>query len=155
MKKVLLVLFVSLFAFSLVGCGGQDNAVITDPLTDVMQAVVFDQFEADELPMSLTEMEVTEDMAEYYLGVADLDYKEALALEPMMSSVAFSVVLVRMNEGADIGAAVDAINSNVNPAKWICVEAENKSVSAKGDVIMLVMCNEQHDKIVEAFASYK
>lgn len=154
MKKLISLLLIALMAMSLVACGSKEDK-LDAPLTDIMQAIVTDAVPADQLPMSLTEIEVTSDLAESFLGTSDIDYKEALAMEPMMSSVAFSVVLVRMNDEADVEDAMTKISSTINPRKWICVEAENVIVESRGDVILVVMANEPAELIATAFNEYK
>ena len=53
--------------------------------------------------------EVTEENIEYYLGTKDIEYKEALASESGVGSIAHSVVLVRMKDGSDIEDAKQKI----------------------------------------------
>ncbi len=58
----------------------------------------------------------------------------------MISSIAHSVVLVRVKDG-DVEAIAKEISENANPVKWVCVSAEKTKVVTKGDTIMLVMSN--------------
>ena len=73
----------------------------------------------------------------------------------MIGSIAYSVVLVRMEENADIEAAKKAIKENVNPRKWICAEVaeEDVIVKSKGDLIILIMVENEtlREKIEEGF----
>ena len=101
--------------------------------------------------MALSNIEVTKDTLANYVGTSDIDMKEALASESMVGSIAHSVVLIRMNEGADVDAAVTAIQENANPRKWICVEAENVYVERKGDLIILIMSGENADTLKTNF----
>ena len=78
------------------------------------------------------------------------DYKEALANESMVGSIAHSVVLVRLNDAKDADAAVQAIKDNVDPRKWICIEASNVVVKSKGDLVILIMSNEDLAPKLEA-----
>ena len=82
---------------------------------------------------------------EYYIGTTDIEYEEILASEPGMGSQAYSVVLVKMKEGADIEAAKQKILDNVNPRKWICVEVPKEDVIVKnrGNIIILIMVNDE------------
>ena len=102
----------------------------------------------DTLPSSLTTFPITENI-EYYLGTSDIDYSEAVVSEPMMSSIAHSVVLVRLNEGANVEETMQKIKDNVNPRKWVCVwvEDENVRVLNRGNVILLIMTNTSPDII--------
>lgn len=96
----------------------------------------------DNLPMMLTNMEVTSETVEYYLGTADVDFKEALVSESGVGSIAHSVVLVRLNDASKADATVTKIKENADPRKWICVEASNVVVKSKGDLVILIMSNE-------------
>lgn len=104
---------------------------------------------------ALWPMPFTSEDAPYIIGAEGLDIVEAYACEPMMSSVAHSVCLIKMAEGSDIEAAKTAIRENVNPAKWICVsvDPENIRVESIGNLILLVMDNTHCDQIAENFLS--
>jgi hypothetical protein len=119
----------------------------------------------DERPMLATVniLEKTEDMTdedikaqvEYTIGTTDIAYKEIYESKPMIGSIAYSVVLVRMEENADIEGAKKAIKENVNPRKWICAEVaeEDVIVKSKGDLIILIMVEDEtlREKIEEGF----
>ena len=101
--------------------------------------------------MGLANTEINDENLAYYLGVESLDYKEAVASESMVGSIAHSVVLVRMNEGADIEKAKKEINENVDPRKWICVGVEEVKVETKGNMILVVLNDSIGDTLVENF----
>ncbi len=143
---VFTMLFAALFAFT--GCGAEKEKNVEGTLEEIMTKV-YAELPQEQIPMALTNIEVTDENIEYYLGTKDIDYKEALASESMVGSIPHSVVLVRLNEGADVDEAKKAIESSVNPRKWICVEAENVIVKSKGDLIILIMVSENAD-ILEA-----
>ena len=97
---------------------------------------------------------ITADNVEYYLGLKTFDgIQEAIASEPMISSSAHSVCLVRVKDGTDIAQMMKDIKENVNPQKWICVgvEPENVMVANKGNLILLVMDNTNPQGIVDSF----
>jgi len=76
----------------------------------------------------------------YYLGLSDASgLKEAVFSEPMMSSQAYSLCAVRVEEGADMETIAQSILDNVDPVKWICVNADQVQVSAAKDIILLTM----------------
>lgn len=152
MKKLMIALFAVLALF-MTGCGAKEKNV-EGTLEEIMTKV-YEGIPEDQRPMMLTNIEVTKENAESYLGTADVDFKEALASETMVGSIAHSVVLLRMNEGADIEATKELIKEKANPRKWICVEAENVYVESKGDLIILIMANEQADTIKTNFENLK
>lgn len=154
MKKKIFLSIMCLLSVTLLfsGCGKKEGNLSYTP-TEVIEKV-YAGLEND-LPMLAT-TEINDENLSYYLGVESLDYKEAVASEPMMGSIAHSIVVVRMNEGADIEKAKQEIKDNVDPRKWICVEAESVFVESKGDVIILIMSsNEKAEKIKTNFNNLK
>ena len=113
------------------------EANVEGTLEEIM-AKVYAGISEENLPM-LGQMPVDAESAEYYLGTAEVSFKEALVSEPMMGSIPHSVVLVRLNDAKDADAAVAKIKESVNPRKWICVEASNVVVKSKGDLVVLIM----------------
>lgn len=154
MKKKIFLSIMCLLSVTLLfsGCGKKEGNLSYTP-TEVIEKV-YAGLEND-LPMLAT-TEINDENLSYYLGVESLDYKEAVASEPMIGSIAHSIVVVRMNEGADIEKAKQEIKDNVDPRKWICVEAESVFVESKGDVIILIMSsNEKAEKIKTNFNNLK
>lgn len=148
MKKVLMaVLAVSVM---LLAACGQKEKNVEGTLSEIMTKVYAGT--ENDMPM-LSQTEVTDENKAYYFGTDDIEFKEALASEPMMSSIAHSVVLVRLNEGQDAEAVKKTIKENVNPAKWVCVsvEEQNVHVESKGDLVILIMDNNKPDKLLENF----
>lgn len=152
-KKIFLLLLVCTSLVTLTGCGEKN---VEGELSDIITKVYAD-LETDEMPMldSINVLEMAPDNIEYYIGTKDIEYEEILASEPMMSSVAYSVVLVRMKDGADIEAAKTKIADTVNPRKWMCVEVpeEDVIVKSKGDLIILIMVGDENtrEKIEKGF----
>ena len=130
---------------------------IEGSLEDIMTKV-YAGIPEEELPMMLSNTEVTEENEEGFLGTKDVEYEEALASESMTGSIAHSVVLVRLKEDAtqeEIEKAKTAIKENVNPRKWICVgvEEDDVIVENKGNLIILIMTTEHKEDIQNNFQS--
>lgn len=98
--------------------------------------------------------EVTKDNSKYYLGTDNIEFSKALASEPLMSSVAHSLVLLRVENASDIEKIKAEIKNNVDPRKWICVgvEQENVVVDNIDNLIILIM-DKESDKLHKAFLS--
>ena len=118
-------------------------------LEDIM-AKVYSGISEENLPMMLGNIPVDSENVEGFLGTTEVNYKEAVASESMVGSIAHSVVLVRMNDAKEADAAVETIKASVNPRKWICVEASNVIVKSKGDLVILIMSNETLAPTLEA-----
>lgn len=149
-KRISLFMVLCLSLVGLTGCGTEN---VDGSLEDIM-AKLYQDIPEDERPM-LANMGVSEENIEYYLGTKDIKYTEALASEPMMGSIAHSVVLVRVEDNTDIEAIKTAIKENVNPRKWVCVgvEKEDLIVKNKGNLIILIMVEDEvtRNKLEEGF----
>ena len=153
MKKFLMMVLCAVMVLSLVACGGKGGNGgngDTMPLTDMVEQL-YKGIKSDEMPGVMTQ-EVPAEAFEGVFFIPAVNGAEAVMSEPMMSSIAWSVCLMRVPEGTDVAATCAAIKSNMNPAKWLCVEAEKYSVVSNGNTILLVMTSaDAHDKIVDNF----
>jgi len=102
----------------------------------------------DELMVMNTE--VTSDMFEYLVGAAPVEGAYAVASAPMIGSIAHEVVLVELPEGADAAAFAAEMESNMDPRKWICVEAESCWVKTSGNYVVKVMSTNDMSAAIEA-----
>lgn len=154
-KKICLFMIAGLSLFGLTGCGSESDNV-EGSLEDILTNIYADIPEED-MPMlgNIDVLKDASDNVEYYIGTTDIEYEEILASEPMMSSVAYSVVLVRMKDGADIEGAKTKIAEGVDPRKWLCVEVpeEDIIVKNKGNLIILIMVENEttRNKIEQGF----
>ena len=153
MNKLGLFAIAFLSLILLTGCGEKVENV-EGTLEEIMTKV-YANLSEDEKPMGLTNIPVDKDNVEGFLGTADIEFEEALASEPMVSSIAHSVVLVRVKEDADIEATMTKIKENVNPRKWLCVGVEEDQVIVKnkGNLIILIMVADNSDKLESGFDS--
>ena len=93
----------------------------------------------EEMPMLMTTEIEDAETFEWITFAKYVEGYEAAVSEPMMGSIAHSVVLVRVPEGADVEAVRAEIEQNHDPRKWVCVEAEKTAVIAHNNTILLVM----------------
>ena len=156
MKKFMTLVLCAVMVLSLVACGskggngGNGGAGDSMDLTEMVDKL-YEGIKADNMPMVMTQ-EVPADAFEGVFFIPAVEGATAVMSEPMMSSIAWSVCLMRVPEGTDVAATCAAIKTNMNPAKWLCVEAEKYSVVSNGNTILLVMTSaDAHDKIVDNF----
>jgi len=107
-----------------------------------------------ELPLDLANA----DAVSYNTGLKDASkIKEAIVSESMITSQAYSLVLVRVNDQNDTEAVAQEMLEGINPAKWICVSGDDLLIAAVDDLILLIMVSPQlsdtvtSQKIVDAF----
>ena len=128
---------------------GTSEGNVEGTLEEIMTKV-YAGIPEENLPMALSNMEVNAENVEGFLGTANVEYAEALANESMVGSIAHSVVLVRLNDAKDAATVVQTIKENVNPRKWICIEASNVVIKSKGNLVILIMSNEDLAPKLEA-----
>ena len=151
LKRISLIVCLVMFAVLLTGCGTKN---VEGSLEEIMEKV-YANVNDDEKPMGLTNIKITDENIEQYLGKANIEYEEALASESMVGSIAHSVVLVRAKKGANIEAIEKEIEKNADPRKWVCVgvEEDDVIVESEGDLVILIMVEDEktREKLDEAF----
>jgi len=132
-----LVLVLTMFA----GCAAPKATVEGTP--SELIAKIYEQQSVEFAPMTLTPDDPDYGSMWdwfYYTGLNDgSKVKEAAVSEPMIGSIPFSLLVVRVNDGEDTKAVAEEMKSNINTRKWICVEADDLQVAGCGDVVMLIM----------------
>lgn len=111
-----------------------------------------------ELPELQTEEVSIEniDTVKAYTGLSSSEYIDKMIVsEPLMTSQAYSAVVLLTKDGADIEQMKQEIYDNIDMNKWICVSADNLYITNNGNVIFLVMANEDRAKLVyDEFKKY-
>lgn len=157
MKNILKGLVLCVFTFCLLTGCGNEIVRVEGNLVDLMSNV-YANISEEELPMMLESRTLADDEIEYFIGTKDIKYKEVVASESGIGSIAHSVVLIRMQEDAteeDIENAKKLIKEKADPRKWMCVEAENVFVESNGDLILLVMSDAKANTIKDNFLNLK
>lgn len=162
MKKLIALLLALTLVFSMAACGSKDETPAPDgnasksettdtpaedsgeeetnpvdemDLTTVMEEILKD---VENLPMyEITEL--TEENFEFMTFVPYADGYEGVTADALIGSIAHSVVLVRVPDGADAAQVAADMEANANPNKWVCVGAEATHVRQQGNTILLVM----------------
>ena len=162
MKKFVSIVLALSLVLSLAACGGK-KVEETEPVLSVagtMEELLNKtieqrpgEFMGGVIPVDLTDS--SEDglwALKSYTGLDSAEkITEAAAFEPMMGSLAFSMVLVRLAEGADSKTVAEAMKSGIDTRKWICVEADDLKVAGFGDVVMLIMVNSDSGMTAQSF----
>ena len=100
------------------------------------------------MPVDLTDV----DAVKYFTGLDSTEgVAEAAVFEPMIGSIAFSMVAVQVAEGADAAAVAEAMKSGIDTRKWICVEANDLMVATSEDVALLVMVDSNNGLTAQSF----
>ena len=100
--------------------------------------------------IEITEINVSsvEEVSAFTGLKSNSDVEFLVVAEPMMSSQAFSTVVVKAKDNADIESMKQEMLDNIDMNKWICVSAEKVYVTNSGNVIFMVMSDEEWAKLV-------
>ena len=154
-KKMTVILLAAIMMFTVVACAKDENSeknetsstTKTDSnanyegsLENLMNAV----YEKNPVEVTLGPPMAIEladaNNVNYSLGLSDAsNIEEAICSEPMIGSQAYSFCLVRAKKDADIDELKQNIMDGIDPRKWICVQANKIIVANYGDVIALIM----------------
>lgn len=86
-----------------------------------------------------------------YTGLAtDENVEQASVSEALISSQAYSLVVVKAKEGADVDAMAEEMKAGINPAKWVCVEADDLNIVVNGRYICLAMISSEYAEMATA-----
>ena len=165
MKKMIGLLLVLVMALGMVACkngqpAGNTSVPAKTPLTDGLATVI--EKITPEQPVEFAPMTLELDlndtseenlgMLKYYTGLDSADQiKEAAAFEPMISSIAFSMVLVRVSDAAETETVAEQMKAGIDPRKWFCVEANDILVAGYCDVIMFIMLDSSYGMTAQSF----
>ncbi len=164
MKKIIAIALVLTMALSLFAGCGAEKADPTEAPKPALEGTMEEnlnkiveinpvEFMGGVMPVDVAD--TSEDglwAVKYFTGLDNAEnITEAAAFEPMMGSIAFSMVMVRTAEGADVKAVAEAMKAGIDTRKWICVEADDLMVAGYGDVVMLIMVNSENGMTAQSF----
>ena len=128
---------------------GEDLMVMIEDI----YAISGPQFMHMSMPVELSDAELTQ----WLTGVTDPALLSAAVVnESMMGSQAYSLVLARVADAAKVEEVAQMMLDNIDPAKWICVQADDLAAAIKGDLVMFIMVDTQlgltAQNMVDAFS---
>ena len=162
MKKTISIIVAILVVIALV-VGGifllnkEEKTVVNMATSEDLENIINSIYEKAnvELPMLMTNVVDVSDVeaVTYSTGLkSNENIEQVVVSEPMMTSQAYSLVLVKVKEGADVESIKKEMVDSIDTRKWICVTADNLYATNHSDLICLVMSREELAKpIYNAF----
>ena len=159
MKKGIIWVIVAVIIIALVGVGvyfsNQDDGnqgIKLETAKDMKDffGKIYKKIE-EQLPKVDTDIIDVSDAMEVtnYTGLKSNKDVEAIVVSmPFMSAQAYEAVMVKVKNGADIESMKQEMLDNIDMNKWICVSAEKVYVTNSGNVIFMVMSDEDWAKLV-------
>lgn len=167
MKKGIMWAIIVIVAIALVGAGiyflgkkDVDSEGLKIETAEDMYTVITNVYEklVDQLPMLETaEIDVSdESQVTSFTGLkSNKDVELLLVSVPPISSQAYEVVMIKAKDGADIESMKQEMLDNLNMSKWICVTADKLYITNSGNLIFMVMAdNEWATPVYNSFKEY-
>lgn len=149
MKKLIAIALVLVMVCGMfAACGNKEGGAADKKyegtMEDAVNAIIEKapvEFMGGLMPVDLTDTSEDGLLAiQSFTGLKSAENLSDIAVyESMMGAQAFSLVLVRVSEGADAKAVAQEMTDNIDTRKWVCVGADEKIVAGYGDVVMLIM----------------
>ena len=145
MKKFIAILMLAAMALTLTACGAKPQGAdlsgeTVETLIEKIYETKMPEFPLMTMPVDLADADTTA----WLTGVSDPSLlKEAAVSESMMGSQAYSLVLVQVADAARVEEVANMMLQNIDPVKWICVQADDIDAGIKGDLVLFVMIDSQ------------
>lgn len=115
---------------------------------------MYEKIDPDQMPLvSSTELDLGDlEMLAYHMGLESADGIESVVIsEPMMSSIAYSLIYVTPEEGMDGGQLLEMVMDGVNPSKWVCVTADDvRGVTFDENVFVMMVNSDLGESLYQA-----
>lgn len=145
MKKIIAMALAMLLVLS--GCAQKNAGGAEGTTTEII-----DKIYASHAPIALhvdtMELDLADnDAVKYNTGLSSGEKISQASVSEAMMSQAYSLVVLRVKNAADAPQIAKDVYDNVNTRKWICVEADTKTVMYSGDVVVLFMIDSSFDDV--------
>ena len=147
---LILLAVISFIIFVLVsGSGNKGSAETPKNINDIINTI--NKNNKNVLP-ELETMKVdikNIDEVTSYTGLKTNDGIESIVVsEPLITSQAYSVAIVKVKDSADVEKIKQEMLDNIDMRRWICVSAEQLYITNSGNVIFSVMADKDIAKAV-------
>ena len=147
---LILLAVISFIIFILVsGSGNKGSAETPKNINDIINTI--NKNNKNVLP-ELETMKVdikNIDEVTSYTGLKTNDGIESIVVsEPLITSQAYSVAIVKVKDSADVEKIKQEMLDNIDMRRWICVSAEQLYITNSGNVIFSVMADKDIAKAV-------
>lgn len=103
---------------------------------------LYEGIDKENMPMVMS-LALTEENFEYFAFIPYDKSYEAAANEPMMGSIAHSIVLVKCADADTAKKVAEEMKAKCDPRKWICVTADIVEATTNNNIAMLLMTTKE------------
>ncbi len=164
MNKTTQIIIISILAIAIIAVlvivttnNESSNLLEVSSAQDLTKMVdkVYDGVTVELYNTETREIDLTDDTSvNSYTGLENGENLEfAVVSEPMVNAQAYSLVMAKVKDGVNANEVAKAMSEGVNTRKWICVSAEKLYATNSGNIVFLVMTDE--DKATDIYNSFK
>ena len=113
------------------------------------------KLELPELETETIDINNSDDLLSYTGLKSNENVESVIVSLPLMNAIPYNLAVVKVKDGANIEAMKEEMLNNINMRRWVCVNADKLYITNNGNVIFLIMANEEDAKpIYEEFKKY-
>ena len=113
------------------------------------------KLELPELETETIDINNSDDLLSYTGLKSNENVESVIVSLPQMNAIPYNLAVVKVKDGANIEAMKEEMLNNINMRRWVCVNADKLYITNNGNVIFLIMANEEDAKpIYEEFKKY-
>ncbi len=156
---IVIIAIIAIAVVVLTNSKGEESKLGAINSAEDLSALVEKVYEGqtDKVPPSVQTMVIDPTDQMTVIGVTGLEngdnFEYIVASEPMITSQAYSFVLAKVKDGVNADEIAKQMNEKVDERKWICVSAQKVYSTSSGNVVALVMGDEEVAKGV--FENFK
>lgn len=152
------VLVIGIILFAIFNSkGGNNSSGTIKTARDIKRMINSIYKGVDLLETDTKEINVSnKEEVEAYTGLtSNKDVELLVVSEPLMNAQAYSLVVLKAKDGADIEKMKLEMKENIDMDKWICVSASNLYITNNGNLIFMVMSSDDWAKpVYDNFKKY-
>lgn len=168
MKKLIAILLTLVLLSGMTACSCNNNSAPTTNTTEGDQAALAGtmeenvgklmqanpaEFMGGMMPVDLQDTSEEGQWAlKSYTGLDSAkDITDIAVYEPMTGAQAFSLVMVRVADGANAKDVAQKMKANIDPRKWVCAMADQVMAAGYRDVVMFIMVDTNLGKTAQSY----
>ena len=147
---MILLAVISFIIFILVSSGGNKGSLKTSKdINNIINTINKNNKNIlPELETMKIDIKNIDEVTSYTGLKTNNDIESIVVSEPMMTSQAYSVAVVKVKDTANVEKIKQEMLDNIDMRRWICVSAEQLYITNSGNVIFSVMADKDVAKAV-------
>ncbi len=123
---------------------------LTNLVSKVYEGVTVEIYNVETRDIDLTDSTIVKS----YTGLENGENLEyAVVSEPMINAQAYSLIMAKVKDGVNANEVAKEMSEKIDTRKWICVTAKQLYATNSGDIVFLVMTDEE--KATGVYESFK